>query len=258
MMLRVANLTAPVVHGFFTRAGGVSDGVYASLNCSIGSGDDPAKVAENRGRALEALGLARDSLVTGYQVHGKDVAVVDDIWRHADRPKVDALVTRRRGIALGILTADCVPVLLADPGVPLIAAAHAGWRGAVGGVLEETLAVMREQGAELARIRAGVGPAIGAASYEVGPEFPAAFLAERAENRSYFRPAPRDKHFLFDLGGYVAEKLARLGVGNVARSGGDTAAEPQHFFSWRRTALAGETRFGHMLSAIALAGIPDA
>jgi len=124
----------------------------------------------------------------------------------------------------------------------------------VGGVLEATLAALREQGAELARIRIGIGPAIGADSYEVGPEFPAAFLAERAANQEYFRPAPREKHFLFDLGRYVADKLARLGVGQIARTGGDTAAEAARFFSWRRTSLAGEKKFGHMLSAIALAG----
>ena len=252
MMIQVENLPAPVLHGFFTRQGGVSEGVYASLNCSIGSGDDPEKVAENRGRTMDALGLARDTLVTGYQVHGREVARVEQVWRHADRPKVDALVCRRRGIALGILTADCVPVLFADPAAPVIAAAHAGWRGALGGVLEATLAALQSEGADLARLSAAIGPAIGADSYEVGPEFPAAFLAERSANREFFRAAPRPSHFLFDLGSYVADKLARLGVASIVRTGGDTAGEPDRFFSWRRTCLAGERKFGHMLSAIAI------
>jgi polyphenol oxidase len=254
MMLKVGPLDAPAIrHGFFTREGGVSDGTFASLNCSIGSGDDLAKVAENRRRALAALGLGPDRLVTPYQVHGRDVVVVERIWRHQDRPRADALMTGERGIALGILTADCAPVLFADPAVPLIAAAHAGWRGALTGVLEATLAAMTQAGAELTRIRAGIGPAIGAISYEVGPEFPAPFLAERAANAAYFQLAPRAGHFLFDLGSYVEDKLRRLGVTRIERTGGDTAAEADRFFSYRRKCLMAEPAFGHMLSAIAIA-----
>ena len=253
-MLRLAPLDRPHVrHGFFTREGGVSEGLFASLNCSTGSGDDPAKVAENKRRACAALGLAPDRLVTGYQVHGNAVAVVEQPWRYEDRPKADGLVTRQRGIALGILTADCVPVLFADEAVPVIAAAHAGWRGALGGVLEATLAAMEREGAERARIAAGIGPSIGARSYEVGPEFPAAFLAESAGNARFFAPAPRAGHALFDIGAYVEAKLRRLGVGAVARTGGDTCAEPGRFFSYRRACLGGEKQFGHLLSAICLA-----
>jgi len=240
MMLQVAPLTrAGLRHGFFTREGGVSAGLFASLNCSLGSGDDVGQVAENRRRALAALGLEPDRLVTGYQVHGDAVALVERPWRHEDRPRADGLVTRARGIALGILTADCAPVLLADPDIPVIAAAHAGWRGAVGGVLEATLAAMEREGAERARIRAGVGPCIGGASYEVGPEFPAPFLAEHAGNVRFFVAASRPGHFLFDLGGYVEAKLRRLGVGSVAHSGGDTCAEAVRFFSYRRAYLRG-------------------
>jgi YfiH family protein len=239
-------------HGFFTRQGGVSAGVFASLNCSIGSGDDPAKVAENKRRAAASLGLAPDRLVTGYQVHGSAVALVGAPWRYEDRPRVDALVTRQRGLALGILTADCVPVLLADEDVPLAAAAHAGWRGAVGGVLEAVLAAMEREGALRRRIVAGIGPSIGPRSYEVGPEFPAPFRAEDEANARFFAPAPRAGHWLFDLGAYVETKLRRLGVEVVARTGGDTCAEPERFFSYRRACLNGEKHFGHLLSAICL------
>jgi YfiH family protein len=254
MRIAVAALDHPAVrHGFFTRAGGVSEGIFASLNCSLGSGDDIAKVAENRRRALAALALGPGALVTGYQVHGAAVAIVDHAWRHEDRPRVDGLVTRRAGIALGILTADCAPVLFADPAVPVAAAAHAGWRGAVGGVIEATLAAMEREGAQRARIAAAIGPCIGAESYEVGPEFPAPFLAERGENAGFFVRAPRPGHFLFDLGAYVADKLARLGIARVVRTGGDTAGEPERFFSYRRTCLAGEKQFGHLLSVIAIA-----
>jgi YfiH family protein len=252
-MLRLEALDRPELgHAFFTRQGGTSEGVFASLNCSIGSGDDPAKVAENKRRACAALGLAPDRLVTGYQVHGNAVALVDAPWRYEDRPRVDALMTRQRGLALGVLTADCVPVLLADPAVPLVAAAHAGWRGAVGGVLEAVLAAMVGEGAEMSRIVAGIGPSIGPRSYEVGAEFPAPFLAEDQAHARFFAPAPRAGHFLFDLGLYVEAKLVRLGVGTVARTGGDTCAEPERFFSYRRTCLRGEKQFGHLLSAICL------
>jgi len=254
MRLQLDAFGAPDIrHGFFTREGGVSEGLFASLNCSIGSGDDPAKVDENKRRACAALGLAADRLVTGYQVHGRAVALVEQPWRYEDRPRVDALVTRARGVALGILTADCAPVLLADAAVPLVAAAHAGWRGAVGGVLDEVLAAMESAGAERRRIVAGIGPSIGPRSYEVGPEFPAPFLAEDQANTRFFAAAPRAGHFLFDLGAYAEAKLRRLGVGSVARTGGDTCAEPDRFFSYRRCCLNGEGKFGHLLSAIALA-----
>jgi YfiH family protein len=243
---------APVRHAFFTREGGVSDGVFASLNCSVGSGDARDRVAENRKRALAALGLAPDRLVTGYQVHGADVAMVNAPWRHEDRPRVDALVTRVPGLALGILTADCAPVLFADPEVPVVAAAHAGWRGAVGGVLEATLDAMAREGAQRTRIRAAIGPCIGAPSYEVGPEFPAPFLAEHPDNAIFFVPALRAGHFLFALGAYVAARLRRAGVLEISTVGGDTCAEADRFFSYRRTCLSGETQFGHHLSAIAL------
>jgi hypothetical protein len=254
MMLRAALLDTPTIrHGFFTREGGVSTGIFASLNCSIGSGDDVTKVAENRRRALAELGLAPDRLVTCYQIHSADVVVVEAPWKHEDRPRADAMVTRLKGVALGILTADCAPVLFADEEAGIVAAAHAGWRGALTGVIAATVATMEREGANRARIKAMVGPCIGFASYEVGPEFPAPFLAQNAENARFFRAAPRERHHLFDLGGYVRSRLAAAGVAWVYTAGGDTAAEPARFFSYRRTCLAGERQFGHELSAICLA-----
>ncbi|HUB96540.1 MAG TPA: peptidoglycan editing factor PgeF [Stellaceae bacterium] len=253
MMLQASALMLPGLrHGFFTREGGVSEGPFASLNCSVGSGDDRDRVAENRSRALAALGLDSDRLVTGYQVHGVEVARVDRPWRHENRPKVDALMTRVPGLALGILTADCAPVLFADPDVPIVAAAHAGWRGALGGVVEATLAAMEREGAKRARIVAAIGPCIGGRSYEVGAEFAASFIAENAGNDRFFLAAPRADHFLFDLGAYVADRLRRAGIAAISSAGADTCADSARFFSYRRTCLSGEKQFGHQLSAVAL------
>ncbi len=250
-MIRLPTLAA-ACHAFFTREGGVSEGLFASLNCGLGSGDDAAKVAENRRRAMAALGFEGDRLVTGYQVHSADVAIIDERWRPEERPRADALVTRRHDVALGILTADCVPVLFADAEAGVIGAAHAGWRGALGGVLEATVAAMISLGAAPQRVSAGIGPAIAQPSYEVGPEFPAPFLAQDKGNAGFFRKAPRAGHFLFDLPGYVARRLAQLGLGAVEQSGGDTAAEPERFFSYRRSCLRQEPDYGRGLSAIRL------
>jgi hypothetical protein len=240
-------------HGFFTRDGGVSNGLFASLNCGYGSADDVGNVSENRGRVLDALGLARDRLATCYQVHGTAVAVVDDVRTLEARPRADAMVTRRPGVALGILTADCAPVLFVDAEAGVIGAAHAGWRGALGGVLDRTVQAMAELGASPQRLSAGIGPCIAQASYEVGPEFPAPFLAESAANAGFFQPAPRAGHRLFDLAGYVAQKLQRLGLARIERSGGDTAAESERFFSYRRSCLRQEPDYGREISVIALA-----
>jgi len=250
-VIRLPTLAA-ACHAFFTREGGVSEGLFTSLNCGLGSGDDAAKVAENRRRAMAALGLDGDRLVTGYQVHSADVAIIDERWRPEERPRADALVTRREDVALGILTADCVPVLFADAEAGVIGAAHAGWRGALGGVLEATVAAMVSLGTAPQRLRAGIGPAIAQPSYEVGPEFPAPFLAQDEANAGFFRKAPRAGHFLFDLPGYVARRLARLGLGAIEHSGGDTAAEPERFFSYRRSCLRQEPDYGRALSAIRL------
>ena len=239
-------------HGFFTREGGVSDGIFTSLNCGFGSNDEAAKVAENRRRAMAALGLAPDRLAICQQIHSPDVVTVEAPWRNEDRPRGDAMVTRRPGVALGVLTADCAPVLFADPEARIIGAAHAGWRGALTGVLEATVKAMEALGAVKARIRAGIGPCIAQGSYEVGPEFPAPFLAEDAAHARFFHAAPRAGHFLFDLAGYAAHRLGRLSLARIEQTGGDTAAEAERFFSYRRSCLRKEPDYGRELSAICL------
>jgi YfiH family protein len=245
--------TDGIRHAFFTRQGGVSEGLFASLNCGLGSGDDAGKVRENRARALAALGLAADRLATCHQVHSPKVVVVVEPWAQAARPRADAMVTREAGVALGILTADCAPVLFADAEAQVIGAAHAGWRGALSGVLEATVASLIQLGAKPERLRAGIGPCIAQASYEVGPEFPSPFLAQDNVNARFFSPAARPGHFLFDLAGYVARRLAHLGITRLESSGGDTAADADRFFSYRRSCLRREPDYGRELSAICLA-----
>ena len=258
---RPVPLTSPLLgtcrgvgHGFFTREGGVSAGLYAHLNCGPGSDDDRAAVMENRARATAAIGAA--TLCTAYQIHSPDVVVVNAPWEPADAPKADGLVTRARGLAIGVLTADCVPVLFADAEAGVIGAAHAGWKGAVAGVLETTVTTMIGEGATLGRIRAAVGPAIQQASYEVGPEFRARFIDEDKGNDRFFRPSARADHFLFDLPGYVAMCLGMMGLdsGAVEVMDHDTRADAARFFSYRRATLEGEADYGRQLSAIVLAG----
>ncbi len=253
-MIRAPLFDEPAIrHGFFTREGGVSDGIFASMNCSLGSGDDIAKVNENRCIAMAALDARPEQLVTCHQVHGAEVVTVEHPWAHDERPRADAMMTKTKGIVLGILTADCAPVLFADAKAGIVAAAHAGWRGAVTGVIEATIAAMVEAGASRARIAAVVGPCIGKNSYEVGPEFPAPFLAQSPDNAAFFRAAPRESHYLFDLAGYARTRLVAAGVTRIGATGGDTAGEPARFFSYRRMCLTGEKQFGHLLSAICLA-----
>ncbi|MGE0653423.1 MAG: peptidoglycan editing factor PgeF [Alphaproteobacteria bacterium] len=242
-----------VVHGFFTRDGGVSEGMFSSLNVGFGSGDDEKRVSENRARAADALGLAPERLSTAYQVHSARVAVIDAPIRPADAPRADGFVTAAPGVLLGILTADCAPVLFADSHARVIGAAHAGWRGALGGVLESTVRAMESLGATRGDIRAAIGPCIGFASYEVGPEFPAPFLEDDPGTRRFFGPSARAEHFMFDLEGYVAYRLEGAGLGNVGRAGRDTCREDGAFFSYRRATLNGEPDYGRGLSAIALA-----
>lgn len=244
-------------HGFFTREGGVSEGLFGSLNVGFGSGDEEARVAENRARAAAVLDLEAERLTTAYQIHSAHVEVVEDAIAYADAPRADGYVTATPGIALGILTADCAPVLFADADAGVIGAAHAGWRGALGGVLEATVRAMEAKGAVRARIHTAVGPCIGRDSYEVGPEFPGPFIEDDAETRSFFHPAPRSGHFLFDLEGYVAHRLGGLGLAAVATSGLDTCRLEDRFFSYRRATLRGEHDYGRGLSAIALERPPE-
>ena len=244
----------PVRHAFFTRQGGVSEGVFASLNCGFGSRDDRASVARNRELAAERLGLESDRLVTCHQIHGTDVVTVTSPWAYADSPRADAMVCRTPGIALGVLAADCAPILLVDPAAGVIGAAHGGWRGALAGVAEATVGAMTRLGARPEHIRAVVGPCIAQPSYEVGPEFRDAFIAVSPENAGFFRIAARDGHFRFDLPGFLLHRLGKLGLAAVEHTGHDTAAEEDLFFSYRRACLRGERDYGRGLAAIALNG----
>ncbi len=241
-----------VSHGFFTREGGVSEGLYASLNCGPGSGDDAASVATNRDRVAAEMGVAKDRLITAYQVHGTRVALVNRPWKLADAPEVDGMVTDERGLALGVLVADCAPVLFADPAAGVVGTAHAGWRGAKEGVLEETVAAMTHLGASASAIIAAVGPCIAQDSYEVGPEFPGPFLEDDSSAYVFFRPGKRRGRFNFDLAGYVIRRLKALGLARVESIGGDTCTDEERFFSYRRSNLRGESDYGRNLAVIAL------
>ncbi|GGC29505.1 laccase domain protein [Siccirubricoccus deserti] len=248
----LARLTG-LAHGFFTRRGGVSDGPWAALNCSLSGQDDIGRVRENRRRAMAAFGLDRPALHGLTQVHGPAVAVVDAAgWAEGQGPRADALVTRRAGIALGIVTADCAPVLFADAEAGVIGAAHAGWRGAVAGVLEATVAAMAALGAAPGRIHAAIGPCIGQASYEVGPDLREEVLARDATDARHFGPGRREERWQFDLAGYCAARLARLGLAVVETADTDTLANEERFFSHRRRTLARGGPIGHQLSAIAI------
>ena len=239
-------------HAFFTREGGVSGGFFESLNCGFGSGDAAEMVARNRAIAMERLGFSPDRLVTCYQVHSTTVVTVEKPWPRDATPRADGLVTGSSGIVLGILAADCAPVLFEDAFARVIGAAHGGWRGALGGIVEATLDRMEALGAERARIRAGIGPCIAPTSYEVGPDFPQPFLANDPASAAYFAPALRTGHLMFDLPGYIERRLARAGIAAIERAAHDTVAEDTHFFSYRRACLRGEPVYGRGLSAIAL------
>ena len=242
-----------IAHGFFTREGGVSDGVYASLNCGRGSEDARHAVAENRNRVADHLRVHGSHLLSVHQIHSPDVVTVDDIWEPPERPAADAMVTKRPGIALGVLAADCGPILFADAEAGVIGAAHSGWRGAIGGVMDATVSAMEKLGASRSRIAAALGPTIAQASYEVGPEFIDAFLADDPENAGFFSSSGRDGHHQFDLPGYVGMRLGRLGLAHSGWTGQDTYADPDRFFSFRRNTHEGEKRYGRMISAIVLA-----
>jgi YfiH family protein len=243
---------AGIRHAFFTRDGGVSEGLYASLNGGIGSADAPARVAENRARMAAALGVAPERLVTAYQIHSPDVVVAEAPWTRAQAPRADAVVTRVIGLAVGVTTADCGPVLLADREGGVVGAAHAGWRGALAGVLEATVAVMERLGATPSRTVAALGPMIRQGNYEVGPDFVARFADADRGNRRFFAPGVRDGHAMFDLAGYIASRLKRAGVGHVEDLGHCTYADAARFFSYRRTTHRAEPDYGRHVNAIAL------
>ena len=250
--LGVLDRLPSVRHGFMTREGGVSEGIYASLNCGLGSDDNLEHVRENRRRVLRMAGIPAKTLLTAHQVHSPDVLVVDEEWHEGPRPKVDALVTTRANIAIAASSADCVPILFADPEARVVGAAHAGWRGALSGVLQATVKQMCALGAKLERIHAGVGPCIGPASYEVGPEFPAPFLAQSPAHARFFRPAQRAGHHMFDLESYVAAQLAAMDLAEIEVAHRDTCAEADTFFSYRRSVLRKEPDYGRHVSVIGL------
>lgn len=243
-----ADALAGLPHGFLGRRGGVSRGVVAGLNVGLGADDDPAAVAENRRRAVAAVRPGA-TLVTLYQVHSPDVVTVAAPWSGAERPRADAMVTDRPGLLLGILTADCAPVLFADRQAGVIGAAHAGWRGAHGGVLESTVAAMAALGADPARIVAAIGPAIAQASYEVDAPFRERFDPDR--DAAFFVPGAPGR-WQFDLAGYAARRLAACGVATVEALPLDTYALAERYFSFRRATHRGEPAYGRQLSAIAL------
>lgn len=254
MMLHAPDLEAlPAIrHAFFTRDGGVSRGRYASLNCGFSSEDDPDAVRTNRARALAALDLPKGALHTGRQVHGATVITARAPWPDPPRTEADAVVTDRPGLAVAVLTADCAPVLLAEPVAGVVGAVHAGWRGALAGVIEAAIEAMVALGARPQRLSAAIGPCIGQASYEVGPEYQDAFLADDPTNARFFAPLEGSDRLRFDLKDYVRLRLERAGAGSVQVLGEDTAADPDRFFSNRRTQQQGGGRFGLLLSAIAI------
>ena len=252
-VLRAGNLAAPgVAHGFFTRAGGVSEGVYATLNGGVGSNDAPAAVAENRARMARALGVAPHNLLVPYQIHSPDVIAVEAPWAVDARPRCDGLVTKTRGLALGVTGADCGMILFADARAGVIGACHAGWKGALTGVLEATLDAMEKLGATRSATRAALGPTIAAASYEVGPEFRERFVAYSPDYARFFDASARAGHAMFDLPGFIGARLSAAGVGGFVDLALDTYADDARFYSYRRSVHRAEPDYGRLVGAIAL------
>ena len=238
-------------HAFFTREGGVSQGIYASLNAGVGSQDDPADVAENRRRMAEVMGVTPANFLSLYQIHSPDVVIASRAWDAASRPRADAIVTQTPGLAIGASAADCGPILFADPQARIIGAAHAGWKGALTGILESTLDAMEKLGGKRGDIVAAIGPLIRQQSYEVGAEFVARFTEADADYTRFFIPSTRDGHAMFDLGGFIRMRLERAGVLMIDDTGIDTYAD-ERFFSYRRSVHRKEPDYGRHVHAIAL------
>jgi polyphenol oxidase len=238
-------------HAFFTRQGGVSDGVYAGLNGGLGSNDDPERVRENRRRMAEHMGVAPAQLLSVHQVHSPDAVVANGPWEGPPRPKADAIVTATPGLAISVTAADCGPVLLVDPNARVIAAAHAGWKGALTGIVESTIQAMEKLGAERGRMVAAIGPMIRQQSYEVGGEFVERFLDADADNAMYFVPSSRNGHAMFDLAGFIRMRLENAGVLMIDDLGIDTYSD-ERFYSYRRSVHRREPDYGRHVHAIAL------
>ena len=241
-----------IKHGFFTRKGGVSNGLYSSLNCGFGSGDRVENINTNRNCTLLELGAPNASLLTCNQIHSSRALVVTSPWSTDDRPQADGMVTAVPGITLGILTADCAPVLFADPTTGIIGAAHAGWRGALCGILEATIGAMIGLGSLNSNIKVAIGPCIGAGSYEIGPEFRDTFIESSVNNNQFFKPILKKGHHMFDLASYIEHRLLEIGISEIYKTGYDTCQDEDLFFSYRRSVMRGEQDFGRGLSAITL------
>jgi purine-nucleoside/S-methyl-5'-thioadenosine phosphorylase / adenosine deaminase len=238
-------------HAFFTRDGGVSDGIYGSLNGGIGSNDIATHVVENRRRMAEQMGVVPRHFLTLFQIHSPDVVAASAPWEGAARPRADAIVTRTEGLAIGVTTADCGPILLVDPNARVIGAAHAGWKGALTGVVESTVDAMERLGADRTGIVAAIGPLIRQHSYEVGGEFVERFVEADAENALFFVPAARAGHAMFDLAGFIRMRLENAGVLMIDDVGLDTYSD-ERFFSYRRSVHRSEPDYGRHVHAIAL------
>ncbi len=241
--------TTPFInHGFFTKNGGVSEDIYASLNCGYGSGDDFAKVSENRRRVAEKM--AGGKLCTVHQIHSAAAIIVETPWEHKDAPQADALVTSKPNIILGILTADCLPILFADSKNHVIAAAHAGWKGAFSGIIETTLTKMYNLGAENSEIMATIGPSISKDSYEVGAEFFDNFIKQSPINSQFF--IPQNDRYLFDLAAYAEHRLSQAGISQINIIAKDTYSNDNEFFSYRRSCKHSDPAYGRQISTIML------
>ena len=238
-------------HAFFTRDGGVSGGLYASLNGGIGSSDDPAHVVENRRRMAEQMGVSPAHFLSVHQTHSPDVMVATGPWQGASRPRADAIVTRMEGLSIGATAADCGPILLADPNARVIGAAHAGWKGALTGIVESTVEAMEKLGAERSGMVAAIGPLIRQHSYEVGGEFVERFIEADAENGVFFIPSAREGHAMFDLAGYIRMRLENAGVLMIDDIGVDTYSD-ERFYSYRRSVHRNEPDYGRHVHSIAL------
>ncbi len=244
-------------HGFFTRHGGVSKGLYEGLNCGAGSNDHPSHIAENRNRVGATLGVKPDHLLSLYQIHSAEVHIIDskpdlNLWNSFDRPQADGFATKRDDIAIGILTADCGPILFADPGARVIGAAHAGWKGAFSGVMGNTVDAMVKLGADRSNINAVLGPCIHQTSYEVGQDFKENFIQTHQDNEKYFVPSTRNHHAMFDLPAFIMDKLNMLELNSCGFINLDTRSNLDQFYSYRRTTLAQEPDYGRQISAISL------
>jgi hypothetical protein len=251
--LHARNLALPgLAHCFFTRRGGVSTGVYGSLNGGVGSRDEPALVGENRARMARWLGVDAERLLVPYQIHSSDALVVKAPWAQDARPRCDGLATRERGLGLGVTGADCGMLLFADAKAGVVGAAHAGWKGALGGVIEATIVAMEREGARRAEIHIALGPTIGAESYEVGPEFVERFVASDPTFKRFFAPSAKIGHAMFDLPGFIHARATRLDIASFEAIGIDTYASEDHCFSYRRSVHRNEPDYGRLVSAIAL------